>query len=166
MKVRRAILIISLSLLCLAVAPAAGNANFSGVWVMDKSKAEGIPANMDQKMRVTQEGDKLELETDLFAGDEVNTINDAYTINGKEVEFTARLGSGQEAKGKRLAKWNADGNGFEVREEAAFETPEGKINITMHRKWTLSADGKMLLIELNHTGPNGPISSKRSFNKK
>lgn len=30
--------------------PAADKVDFSGVWIMDRSKAEGIPPNMDQKM--------------------------------------------------------------------------------------------------------------------
>jgi hypothetical protein len=55
---------------------------------------------------------------------------------------------------------------YEVNEEATFDTPDGKVSVTMRRKWTLSADGKTLVIELNHTGPNGTISSKRTFNKK
>lgn len=166
MKFRITLFGMTLLSLFLTTALAADKANFSGVWVMDKSKAEGIPPNMDQKMKVTQEGDKLELETELFVDDNVSAIHDAYTINSKEVEFTARLGTGQETKGKRVAKWNANGDGFEAREESTFDMPEGKVNITMNRKWTLSADGKTLLIELNHTGPNGPVSSKRTFNKK
>ena len=148
------------------MAPAADKADFSGVWIMDKSKAEGIPANMDQKMRVTQVGDRLDLETDLIVNDDINTVHDGYDLSGKEVDFTARLGNGQETKGKRVANWNAGGNGIDVREESTFDTPEGKVSITMRRKWTLSPDGKTLVIELNHTGPNGPVSSKRTFNKK
>jgi hypothetical protein len=153
------------SLLCLT-ALAFGKADFNGIWVMDKSKAEGIPPNMDQRMRVRQDGDRLDLETDLIVNDDINTVHDGYDLSGKEVEFTARLGNGQETKGKRVAKWSADGAGIEVNEEATFDTPDGKINITMRRKWTLSADGKTLVIELNHMGPNGPVSSKRAFNKK
>ncbi|MCI0391286.1 MAG: hypothetical protein MOB07_21300 [Acidobacteria bacterium] len=145
---------------------AADKADFSGVWIMDKSKAEGIPPNMDQKMKVAQNGDRLDLETDLIVDGDINTVHDGYELSGKEVEFTARLGAGQETKGKRVAKWNADGKGIEVREESTFDTPEGKVSMTMRRKWTLSADGKTLVIELNHTGPNGPVSSKRTFNKK
>jgi hypothetical protein len=156
----------TLSLSCLTAALAAGKADFSGVWVMDRSKAEGIPPNMDQKMRVRQDGARLDLETDLIVNDEINTVHDGYELSGKEVEFTARLSSGQETKGKRVAKWNADGAGIEVNEEATFDTPDGKITITMRRKWTLSADGNTLMIELNHTGPNGPVSSKRAFNRK
>jgi hypothetical protein len=117
-------------------------------------------------MKVAQSGDRLDLETDLIVDGDINTVHDGYDLSGKEVEYSARLGAGQETKGKRVAEWNADGKGIEVREESAFDTPEGKVSITMRRKWTLSADGKTLVIELNHTGPNGPVSSKRTFNKK
>ena len=152
--------------LLLTAALAEDKANFSGSWIMDKSKAEGLPPNMDQKMKITQEGDKLELTTDLFVEDNVSTVHDEYIINGKEVEFAARLGNGQETKGKRVAKWNADGKGFEVNEESVFETPEGKITITLQRKWTLLADGKTVVIELNRKGPEGTITTKRTFNRK
>jgi hypothetical protein len=79
---------------------------------------------------------------------------------------TAPLSSGQDIKGRRVARWSADGAGIEVNEEATFDTPAGKGAITMRRIWALSADGKTLVIELNHTGPNGPVSSKRAFNRK
>ncbi len=161
------IALLGMTLLSLTLtAPAADKADFSGVWIMDKSKAEGIPPDMNQKMTVRQNGDRLDLETDLIVNDEINTVHDGYDLSGKEVEFTARLGAGQETRGKRVAKWSANGSGIEVREEAAFDTPEGKVSITMRRNWSLSPDGKTLMIELNHTGPNGPISSKRVFNKK
>jgi hypothetical protein len=154
-----------LCFLLLGAARADDKANFGGVWIMDKAKSEGVPPNMDQKMRVTIEGEKLELETDLFVDDNVNTVHDQYFVNGKEVEFTAHLGE-LEAKGKRVAKWATDGKGLEVHDEAVFETPQGKVNTTMLRKWTMSADGKTVVIELNFQGPNGPVTSKRTFNRK
>ncbi len=152
--------------LLLTTVLATGKANFSGVWIMDKDKSQGLPKDLEQKMRVTHEGDKLALETDLLHGDDVTTVHDSYTINDQEADFPARLQSGQTATGKRTAKWNVDGNGFEVKETASFDTPEGKVAITMQRKWALSADGKTLVIELNHTGPNGPIATKRTFYRK
>jgi hypothetical protein len=156
----------TLSLLCLTAALAAGKADFNGIWLMDRSKAEGIPPNMDQKMRVRQDGDRLDLETDLIVNDDISTVHDGYDLSGKEVEYTARLGAEQETRGKRVAKWSADGAGIEVNEEATFDTPDGKVSVTMRRKWMLSSDGKTLVIELNHSGPNGPVSSKRVFNRK
>ena len=152
--------------LFLTAALAADKANFSGDWVMDKSKSEGLPANMDQKMKVTQDGDKLDLTTDIFIEDNVSTVHDGYVINGKEVEFSSRLSNGQETKGKRVAKWNADGKGFEVSEESVFDTPEGKVTVTLQRKWTLLADGKTVVIELNRKTPDGTFITKRTFNRK
>src|SRR5262245_64357482 len=112
------LLVTALSLLCLTSALAVGKADFNGIWVMDKSKAEGIPPNMDQKMRVRQDGDRLDLETDLIVNDDINTVHDGYDLGGMEVEFIARLASGQETKGKRGAKWSATGAGIEGTEEA------------------------------------------------
>src|SRR5262245_65200215 len=108
MRLHSVLLGMTLSLSCLTAAVAVGKADFSGVWVMDKSKAEGIPPNMDQKMRVRQDGERLDLETDLIVDDDINTIHDGYDLSGKEVEFTARLRAGQETKGRRVAKWSAD----------------------------------------------------------
>lgn len=166
MTIRNSFIAVALLLSLTTLTMAQGKVNPGGVWIMDKSKSSGIPENMEQKMRVKVEGDKLDLETDLFVGDDVNTVQDGYVLNGQEVDFPARLQSGQQTTGKRTAKWNEDGLGFEVREAATFDTPEGKVSITMQRKWTFSADGKTLVIELNHTGPNGPISTKRTFNRK
>ena len=67
MKLRSVLLGMTLSLSCLTATLAAGKADFSGVWVMDRSKAEGIPPDMNQKMRVRQDGDRLDVETDLVA---------------------------------------------------------------------------------------------------
>lgn len=166
MKLQITLLGMILLSLLLTAALAEDKANFSGMWVMDKSKSEGLPPNMDQKMKITQEGDKLELATDLFVDDNVNTVHDEYFINGKEVEFTARLGTGEETKGKRVAQWKADGRGFEVNEESVFDTPNGKVTVTLQRKWQMSADGKTAVIELNRKGPEGTITTKRTFNRK
>lgn len=166
MRFRRfSIGLFAISLLCLTVA-ATDKANFNGQWIMDKSKAEGIPPNMEQRMKVAQDGDKIDIETDLFAGDEINTVPDHYLLDGKEVEIPVRLTSGEETKAKRIAKWNESGNGFEVRDAAVFDTPEGKVTITTVRKWAMAADGKSLVIELTRTGPNGSNTSKRTFTRK
>lgn len=133
---------------------------------MDKSKSEGLPPGMEQTMTIAQEGDKLSLETTLINGEEKQSIKDGYTLNGKPEDYTPRFGGGATGKGKRTAKWTADGNGIEVLEEARLETPDGSADTTMKRKWQLSPDGKTLTIELNFNGPNGEVNSKRIFLKK
>lgn len=95
-------------------------------------------------------------------GREIN----GYTLNGKEESFTPYWAQGQVTSGKRLAKWNAEGNGFEVSEEATVETPEGQVVVTMYRKWSLSADGKTLVIELTSKSPRGTVNTKRTFTRK
>jgi hypothetical protein len=153
-------------LMIFAIANAASKVNFSGTWVMDKSKSEGLPPEMEQTMVVTQEGEKLSLETTLITGEQRQTVQDSYTLNGVAENFTPRLGGGATGKGNRIAKWSADGNGIEINEDAKIETPDGEVGTTMKRKWALSADGKTLTIELQFNGPNGEIVSKRTFVKK
>lgn len=166
MKLRNFVIGSAILLMVLVAASAAAKANFSGSWVMDKSRSEGLPPEMEQTMTVTQEGDKLALETTLINGDEKQSVKDSYTLNGVAEDFTPRPGAGATGKGKRTAKWAADGNGLEVLEEAKFETPDGDASTTMKRKWSLSADGKTLVIELQFNGPNGEVVSKRTFVKK
>jgi hypothetical protein len=166
MKFKESIACSSVLILAAVVSLASAKANFSGTWVMDKSKSQGLPPEMEQTMTVTQDGDKLSLETNLVNGDQKQTIKDNYTLSGTAEDFVPRVGDSVTGKGKRTAKWNAEGNGFEVSEESKFETPDGDVNTTMKRKWLLSADGKTLTIELNFNGPNGEVNSKRTFVKK
>ena len=166
MKTQRFIGGLLLSALLFSTAAAADKANFNGQWIMGKGKAEGLPADMEQRMRVTQQGDKIEIETDIFRGDDVQTVPDSYALDDKETEFEVHLNSGETTKAKRTAQWNAAGNGFEVHDVAVFDTANGKVTITTVRKWALAADGKTLVIEINRTTPDGNITTKRTFNRK
>jgi hypothetical protein len=150
--------------LCMAVASA--KADFSGTWILDKSKSEGLPPGMDQTMTVVHNGDKLSLETKLVTEQEEQVVADSYTLDGKEAEFSPKTPNGQAGKGKRTAKWAADGNGIEVNENSTFDGPEGSVNIQMTRIWTLSADGKTLKIDIAAEGPNGKQQVKRTFTRK
>ena len=141
-------------------------ANFAGTWALDKANSEGLPPGMDQLMTVVHTGDKLSLETKLITEQGEQVVPDSYVLDGKEVEFTPRTPGGQAGKGKRIAKWTADGNGIEVSETATFDTPEGPVNIQATRKWTLSPDGKTLKIEMTVDGPNGKQVLKRTFVRK
>jgi hypothetical protein len=155
-----------LLVLALIITGAAAKVDFSGAWALDKSNSEGLPPGMDQTMTVVQTGDKLSLETKLITPQGEQTVPDAYMLDGKETEFTPKSPKGLSGKGKRTAKWTADGNGIEVNEQVTFDTPEGSVNVQTTRKWTLSADGKTLKIELSTQDPNGTHQSKRTFNRK
>ena len=150
--------------LCLGAASA--KADFSGTWILDKSNSEGLPPGMDQSMTVVQTGDKLLLETKLITPEGERVVSDMYMLDGKEAEFTPKTPNGQAGKGKRTAKWSADGNGIEVSENSTFESPEGSVNVQMTRVWTLSTDGKTLKIDITADGPNGKQQVKRTFTRK
>jgi len=143
---------------------ASAKVDFSGTWTLDKTKSEGLPPGMDQLMTVVQTGDKLTLETKLIAEQGEQVVSDNYVLDGKEVDFTPKGGGGQSGKGKRTAKWGA--NGLEVSEKATFETPDGAVTIQTTRNWTLSPDGKTLKIDMTIDGPNGQQVLKRTFIKK
>ena len=150
--------------LCMTVASA--KADFSGTWILDKSNSEGLPPGMDQTMTVVHTGDKLSLETKLITPEGEQVVADSYMLDGKEADFTPKTPSGEAGKGKRTAKWTADGNGIDVTENSTFDGPEGAVNIQMTRAWTLSADGKTLKIEITAEGPNGKQQVKRTFTRK
>jgi hypothetical protein len=150
--------------LCVAVASA--KADFSGTWILDKSNSEGLPPGMDQTMTVVHTGEKLLLETKLITQEGERVVSDMYMLDGKEAEFTPKAPNGQAGKGKRTAKWAADGNGIEVNENSTFDGPEGSVNVQMTRAWSLSADGKTLKIDITADGPQGKQTVKRTFTRK
>lgn len=153
--------------LCLGVAAAAAKPNFSGVWLLDKGRSEGLPPDVkDQTLAVVQSEDKISLETTIIRESGEIKQSDAYILSGKEVDFKPQAIMGIEGKGRRTARWAADGNSVEVHDTATYESPEGSVDVQIDRKWTLSADGKSLFIELNVNSPQGTMHMKRVFAKK
>lgn len=166
---KRNLMTVSVALLVFAfgLVGAAAKANFSGTWTLDKTKSEGLPpAIKDQVLTVTQTGDKLTIDSKLTMEQGEQLDNSVYTLDGKPADFTAKGPGGAEGKGKRTAKWSADGNGIEVSEAIIYETPDGAVTVDITRKWTLSADGKTLTIDMNVTSPMGTQQIKRVMVKK
>ncbi len=169
MKLKLIISILVITIFALNVGIVAAKANFSGLWAIDKDKSEGLPPGMTQTMTVTQNGDRIEVEVKIKAGEgEERTIKDVYVLDGKETDFSPPIiGEGATVKrAKRTSKWTADGNGFEVTEEATINGPNGEGTIKARRLWSVSADGKTLNVELDMEGPNGGSKTKRVFVKK
>lgn len=166
MKRRIPLLSVLILVLSGSLAFAVPKANFSGTWVMDKSRSEGIPPNTEQTMTLSQINDNLTMQNKIVseAGD-IN-ISDNFIINGKEVEFTQKRND-DEIKGKRTSKWLADGNGFESYEEFTLEGNDGQpITQQITRRWIMSADGKTFTVELSGKTANGELKTKRTFVKK
>jgi hypothetical protein len=151
--------------MALGFSSAAAKVDFSGTWVMDKTRSEGVPPDMEQTMTVAQSGDTLNVETKVVTDQGDQAVSAIYNLNGKEMEYALKR-QGAEGKGKRTAKWTPDGNGFEVTEEEQFISLSGEVTLEFARKWQMLADGKTLIIELDVKGPNGPQHSKRTFVRK
>jgi len=127
--------------------------NFSGVWLLDKAKSEGLPPSVDQTVTVAHDGDKVEVATRTTSERGEQNSKSAYVLDGKEAEVTlAGPMPGSTAKGKQTAKWSADGKGFESVDEGTFETPNGPSIIKTSRKFQLSPDGVTLVIEISREG--------------
>lgn len=165
---KRITFIISIAtfLVGLTGSPAQTKANLSGKWVMDQTQSQGMPPDMDQIMTVTHKGDQLIVQIKIYPPNTPNVIrDDTYNVDGKQYPYSQLMGNGEEAKGTRTAQWTADGRGIEVSEDLSFQSPRGPASIKRSFKWSLSADGKTLTIELDQTAPQ-PAKNKRVFVKK
>lgn len=151
----------------LSVGAASTKPNFSGTWVMDKSRSFSNPPGLDQTLVVAHNGDRVKVEAKLVTAQGERMINEEYTLDGKEAEFTPPPGpGGQSGKGKRKASWLPNDRGIVVIDETTTETPNGPVTTLITRKWTLSSDGSTLTVDYHIDGPRGGGESKRVFTKK
>jgi hypothetical protein len=157
---------VALVALSLAVAAAAAKADFSGKWVMDKTKTEGVAEGVEYSLSITQTGDKIEVETTVKGPQGERVVKDTFIADGKEVDFTPPIPQpGVTGKGKRTTKWTADGTGLEVNEAATLDGPQGAAELSATRKWALAADGKTLTMEMTFSSEMGMQKTKRVFVK-
>ena len=145
---------------------AAPKADFSGTWVLDASKSEGVPPGVEQTLVVTQQGDRVEAQNIIKAPEGEQVIKDFFVLDGKETDFTPTLFGGGTGKGRRTATRAADGRAFDATEQATIPGPDGEAQVKATRRWSLSADGKTLTVEIALNGPMGEYKSKRHYDKK
>src|SRR6267378_7140675 len=76
--------------------------DFSGVWVVDKSKSDGLPPGVDQTVTIVQDGDKVEVATKTTSERGEQNSKSSYVLDGKEMEATlAGPMPGSTVKGKQ-----------------------------------------------------------------
>jgi hypothetical protein len=153
---------ITLAACALCAVGAAAKANFTGTWVLDVAKSEGIWPGTEQTLTVSQTDDRIEIELKAKTPQGERTSKDGYTADGREVEFAP---PGAVSKGKRTVKWSADGSAIEINELYDVTTPEGTDTMKGWRRWSLSGDGKFLFVEQRVQTPNGLSLTKRVFVK-
>ena len=165
-----------LTLACLLLAAAAAAAafaarpNFTGTWELDQSRSHSIPPDMKQTMTVAHDGDRVTVETKITGAQGERVVKDAYTLDGKEAEFTPPRPPQAPAdapapKGKRAGRWMPNDKGFLVEEEITNQTPQGPETVLVARKWMQWPDGT-ISVEVITESPRGTFNNKRVFVKK
>jgi hypothetical protein len=146
--------------------PPPAQTDFTGTWVLDTSRSEGLPEGIRQTMTVKQSGDRIEVETHgTTPTGEQRISEDVYVLTGQETDFQPVLNIQAPATGKRTARWSEGGNGFESAERVTVEGPQGEVTVTATRKWTLAPGGDTLTIEMTNSSPQGEAKTTRVFTR-
>ena len=153
--------------LCLLqIAVAFARPDFSGAWVLDKNRSFNNPPGLEQTLNIIHTGDQIKLDSKVVTARGEQTINESYTLDGKESDFTP-AGGQPGAKGKRTSSWLPDGRHILISDEITSDAPNEPITQKIVRKWTLSADGSALTVDYFFDNPNGvSYEAKRIFVKK
>jgi hypothetical protein len=150
-------------LLCIfCVGLAAQKVDLTGTWALDKDKSFNNGPGFDQTMTITHTGGKVKLDARQKTPRGETNINEDFTLDGKEAEF-APQGAQPNAKGNRKAIWLPNSRGILVNDEISVD---GKLVRQVTRKMTLSADGKVLTVDIFLDDPQrGSFEIKRVYNK-
>jgi hypothetical protein len=146
-------------------ATAAAQTDFTGTWVLDASRGEGVPEGLEQTMTVKQSGDRIEVENHLKTPMGERRIEDVFVVDGRETGFQPVLNVEASSTGTRTSRWTEGRNGFEAAERVTVQGPEGEITITSTRRWTLAPGGETLTIEMASSGPQGEMKTSRVFSR-
>ncbi|HWS85817.1 MAG TPA: hypothetical protein VN282_02410 [Pyrinomonadaceae bacterium] len=148
-----------------AGAGVAGAQDFSGRWVMDKSRSTDFAPATDVSMTIVHKGQKVTVSHRIVTPQGVLTPKETYVLNGATQEVMMDGPNNSRAKGKRTAR-KIDG-GFETHDEATFniERIPQPVAIATSRKWQLSPDGRTLTLEISRVSKVRSHSSRRVFTK-
>lgn len=156
----------AVAVLCLLqIAPALAKPDFSGTWVMDVNRSFSNPPGLEQTLTVVHSGDQIKVDARIKTQQGEQTINETYTLDGKETEF-APPGTQPGAKGKRKAMWLPDGRGAVIDDVVTTDSANGPVTRKTMRKWTLSSDGRTLTVDYYFDDQRGSFEAKRVFVKK
>lgn len=155
---RRTLLTIATALLVFAVLtmPAAAKPDFSGKWklVADKSDFGPMPPPEKMEQTVTHADPDLKVVTSQVGQQGEVTAELKYTTDGKPTTNSFRG-----AEMKSTAKW--DGDALSIESKVDFQGNE----ITLSDKWTLSDEGKSLIVNRKINSPQGEFEMKIVLSK-
>jgi hypothetical protein len=165
---KRILLAVVMFLVLVAGSVSALGTNFTGTWVLDKAKSEGLQgrmANVDQTWVVTQDAKTLTVEKSFSGGEQpIPSQKSTYNLDGSEssMEMTGRM----PGKAALKAKWQGDGQILELNSVLKANVQGKDITITGTEHWELADAGKTLKVHRVSESPRGTQESKLTFTKK
>ena len=145
--------VFSVALLAAAFAllPAQAKPNFSGNWKLNAAKSDfgAMPAPDSRTDKIVHEDPDLKDNYTQSGQMGEMTAEMKYSTDGKETTNTVR---GNEIKS--IAKW--DGDDLVIDGKANFNGAD----VTLKDRWTLSADGKTIVIQRHVNSPMGETDQK------
>jgi hypothetical protein len=174
----------AVSVLALASVAIAAGPNFSGTWVLDKSKSSGLAGPRgggidSMTLTVTQDANKLTVasKTTMAAGEGGGPgggggMRRGGGMGGGDQTFTYNL-DGSESKTdiagrmemKATLKAKIDDSGAELDQERTGNFNGNEFTMTQKEHWVLSEGGKVLTIHRTTESPRGSRESTLVFNK-
>ena len=142
--------------------------DFSGTWVLDKAKSEGLQgqmASIDQTWVVTQDAKTFTVETSFSGGEQPRPPQKrSYNLDGSEttMDVTGRM----PGKATMTAKWQGDGKILELNQVTKANVQGNDIKITTTEHWELADGGKTLKVHRVSENPRGTQDTKLVFAKK
>ncbi|HYV07368.1 MAG TPA: hypothetical protein VFB82_22425 [Blastocatellia bacterium] len=155
------------SVLVVGSVSAAGT-DFSGTWVLDKAKSEGLQgrmASVDQTWAVTQDAKTVTIDKSFSGGEQpIPSQKSTYNLDGSEtsMEMTGRM----PGKAALKAKWQGDGKILELNSVLKANIQGNDVTITTTEHWELADGGKTLKVHRVSENPRGTQESKLTFTKK
>lgn len=145
----------------------AAPANFSGSWVLDKAKTEGLQgqqASADQTWVVTQDAKTFAVEKTFPGSDPARPAQKStYNLDGSETtqEMTGRISG----KAALKAKWQGE-TVLELSSVLNTNIQGNDVTITTTEHWELADGGKTLKVHRTQETPRGKQEAKLVFAKK
>lgn len=169
-RVIRLILALSLAVAGTAMASTTGHTNFSGTWLLDKSKSDlsalsgmGEDAAQAQNatvtMVVTQQGTTLQVTRTLKTDTEEKTQTQTYRTDGTETTNTGPRG------GAIVSRMSWEGDRLVIVSTRTMTILWKDVSVQGRTVWSLSPDGNTLQIDSHIRSPRGDQHFKGVFER-
>jgi hypothetical protein len=157
MKISKALVVAMIALSATTLA-AQSKPNFSGEWTLVPAKSDFgmMPPPSSGVQKITHNDPQLKVVSTQTSDQGTNTTESTYTTDGKECVNKGIMDSEM----KSTAKW--DGSALVI--DSKMDIQGNAITIT--NKWTLSADGKSLTVNMHFASPMGDGDVKMIYEKK